>query len=149
MIVETQKEWHRLSDVRPDERRGTCAVCGPDTRLTFRQHRNQWACRSATNARSDAARARQREHNRRAKLLRLFGLTVEEFDALLDAQGGACAICESPCRTGKRLAVDHDHGTGDVRGLLCAACNRGLGYFRDDPNLLVRAAAYLKAPSVA
>ncbi len=66
-----------------------------------------------------------------------------------DRQGRVCAICSRPekqLRRGvlKRLAVDHCHTTGKIRGLLCAACNVTLGKFGDDPVLLDVAAAYLR-----
>ena len=74
---------------------------------------------------------------------RLYGLSLEAYQELLAQQGGVCAICGSP--PGKRaLAVDHDHVTGEVRALLCTRCNVGIGGFRDDPQLLVAAIAYLE-----
>ena len=67
------------------------------------------------------------------------------FDALLASQGGGCAICGYRVKPGgRRLNVDHDHKTGVVRGLLCARCNRGLGWFSDDPQRLKAAAVYLE-----
>ena len=65
-------------------------------------------------------------HPRRADL----GVTVEQYDAMLDAQGGGCAICGNPPKT-RRLDVDHDHRTGKVRGLLCHRCNRTLASWID------------------
>jgi hypothetical protein len=66
------------------------------------------------------------------------------YEAQLAAQGGGCAICGyRPKPGGRRLNIDHDHKTGAVRGLLCARCNRGLGWFRDDPDRLEIAATYL------
>lgn len=62
---------------------------------------------------------------------------------MLAAQGGKCAICGGTNPGGHRLAVDHDHTTGAVRGLLCHACNAGIGKLRDDPALLRVAADYL------
>jgi hypothetical protein len=63
---------------------------------------------------------------------------------MLEAQGGRCAICRSDKPGGRgRFAVDHCHSSGRVRGLLCVACNAGLGQFRDDPDLLRAAVAYL------
>lgn len=59
-------------------------------------------------------------------------------------QGGACKICGEPCTSGRSLAVDHCHKTGRVRGLLCGQCNNGLGRFRDRPDLLLAAIAYLE-----
>jgi hypothetical protein len=72
----------------------------------------------------------------RAMNLRKYGLTPEAYDAMLTSQGGLCAACRQP-ETGRnqfgvcRLAVDHDHDTGVVRGLLCMRCNRCLGLLGD------------------
>jgi hypothetical protein len=54
-----------------------------------------------------------------------------------------CAICKRPCSTGRSLAVDHNHETGEVRGLLCKACNQALGLFEDDTNRMTIAIEYL------
>jgi hypothetical protein len=78
------------------------------------------------------------------RLLAEYGLTSDQFDALLISQTGRCAICASAL-IGKRAAnVDHCHVTGLVRGLLCTNCNCGLGRFRDDTSRLVAAADYLE-----
>lgn len=79
-------------------------------------------------------------------------MTVAEYEALLAAQNGVCAICRQPERLTRggrrvRLAVDHHHGSGRLRGLLCAACNLGLGSFADDVDRLVAAIEYL-APAM-
>ena len=66
-----------------------------------------------------------------------------EFDRLLVAQQGLCGICGEENRSGHRLAVDHDHTTGRVRGLLCHRCNTAIGLLRDDPALLRAAIEYL------
>lgn len=71
------------------------------------------------------------------------GLTEEEYDKLLAKQGGVCAGCLKP-PTNRRLCVDHDHKTGEIRGLLCFQCNYGLGWLKDDPERLERLAAYLR-----
>ena len=81
-------------------------------------------------------------------LMRNFGLTKATYDRMLADQGGGCAICGKEfgmIRAGKRLrlAVDHDHLTGAVRGILCADCNRGIGMFKDDPRLLQAAVDYI------
>lgn len=101
-----------------------------------------------------AAQARWRERNKerhaeqtaRAKLLHKYGITMDDYDAMLVAQGGRCAICPAT-RPGGRGAwhVDHNHDTGDVRGLLCSNCNRGMGLLGDDPEVLRAAAAYLES----
>jgi hypothetical protein len=69
----------------------------------------------------------------------------ETYAAMLLICGNACTICGGVNQNGKALAVDHDHDTGEVRGLLCDGCNRGIGFMEDDPERLRRAAAYLSA----
>jgi len=77
--------------------------------------------------------------------MRLYGLTLDEYDALVDQHDGVCAICREPPAKGrgKRLVVDHDHQTGRIRGLLCALCNVAIGYLREDPQLFDRTKEYL------
>ncbi len=99
--------------------------------------------------------AEERKEQRRARApavarrhqLRQYGMTLDDYDAMLAAQGGVCAICGSaePGGSGGRFAVDHDHATGDVRGLLCAKCNTGLGLFGDDVPRMVKGIVYLAA----
>lgn len=79
---------------------------------------------------------------RDAYLLRKYGITEAEYDAMLARQGGVCALCgKKPGRV--RLAVDHDHVTKKVRGLLHARCNQSLGAFEWNDEVLVRTAKYL------
>lgn len=73
-----------------------------------------------------------------------YNLSLAEYDEMLSAQDGSCAICRKVPKPDKCLAVDHDHVTGKVRGLLCGNCNRGIGYFRDSVYTTIRAAAYLE-----
>jgi hypothetical protein len=71
------------------------------------------------------------------------------YEAQLARQGGGCAICGYIPLPGRlRLNIDHDHKTGQVRGCLCARCNRGIGWMRDSPDLLRSAARYLEAPPI-
>jgi Recombination endonuclease VII len=74
-----------------------------------------------------------------------YNITLEEYDALVEKQDGQCAICGSTESIGlnKRFVVDHNHETGEVRGLLCSTCNTGLGNFYDNPESLLKAAQYL------
>lgn len=85
------------------------------------------------------SKRKQREYH----LGKKFGLTVEQYDEMLAAQGGGCAICGRPPRDDISLHVDHDHESGRVRGLTCFRCNNALGDFNDDPTLLASASAYL------
>jgi hypothetical protein len=82
--------------------------------------------------------------------LRKYGLTADDYWAMVEAQAGVCAICgqvESTTRRGevKTLAVDHDHTTGAVRGLLCNRCNTGIGLLGDNPATLAAAIRYLNS----
>lgn len=79
------------------------------------------------------------------KLRARYGITLEQYEALSDAQGGVCAVCRQPPGD-KALAVDHDHRTGLVRGLLCIFDNHRLLGVTDDPDRLAAAAAYLRNP---
>jgi len=84
---------------------------------------------------------------RRGNYRRMYGVTIADYDALFTLQGGKCAICQSTDPGGgfQHFAVDHDHSTGRIRGLLCVACNRGLGLFRDDVATLGSAISYLES----
>lgn len=75
--------------------------------------------------------------------LKKYGISPEQFEEMLVAQGGVCAGCRKTCTVFSRLSVDHDHDTGKVRGLLCSACNRAVGGLKHDPETLLRLAAYL------
>ena len=78
---------------------------------------------------------------------RRYGITIEQFDAMVVSQNGLCAICQEPfppIRKKMAIHVDHCHDTNHVRGLLCARCNVGLGLFGDSIDRLVDASAYLK-----
>ncbi len=79
--------------------------------------------------------------SRKAQLKYCYGITTVQYDAMLTQQDGVCAICENPDTV--RLAVDHCHKTGEVRGLLCGKCNKALGLLHDDVALLAKALAYL------
>lgn len=85
---------------------------------------------------------RIKQHERKYGLKRKFGITVEDYDSLLVAQNGQCAVCLSESDT--TLHVDHDHTTGAIRGLLCSQCNTGLGLFYDDVDRLRQAIRYLE-----
>ena len=89
-----------------------------------------------------------RERYYRKRMATRFGITEAEYVLLLSRSSGLCEICRQPetrTRFGKirRLSIDHDHATGDVRGLLCSKCNAGIGQLNDDPTILAAAIRYL------
>ena len=127
-------------------------------RSEFGKHQNHAGAPLAVRSRChrcEAADAREanlkdksvlKKRNRKAKLKRAYGITLEIFEAMLAAQGGCCALCHTDTPGGRGVFhVDHDHYTGKIRALLCAQCNVGLGSFNDSPELLNEAARYLIA----
>lgn len=119
------------------EGRGRKPTCHPE-----RAHEAHGLCVNCYQKTRDSYREKYAEQNLK-KSLRKAGLSREAYDALLERQDGKCAICGSDPNGQGRLHIDHDHNTGRARGLLCSNCNPGLGYFKDDPELLGRAARYL------
>jgi Recombination endonuclease VII len=102
--------------------------------------------RQALRRKSDNARRRQRRaadpDHRDKRRAQSYGLSLQDYRAMLERQGNICGICKTP---GKPLCVDHCHATGKVRGLLCRDCNLGLGNYKDNPVFTRAATAYLEA----
>lgn len=124
----------------PDGLQRTCKEC---------QSRHQKANRQAVNRRSTEWKRNNPNSGRNAYLLRRYGMTDADYSVLLLRQSGLCAICERPPAGTQRLAVDHCHSTGAVRGLLCGKCNRALGFLSDSPLVLASAIRYLENAKAA
>lgn len=94
--------------------------------------------------------ARNNPKGKKSQRIRQYGLTLEQFHALLKSQDGKCAICGFSDLSKPKLfpVIDHCHDTGRIRGILCSNCNFGIGKFRNDPRLLSAAVAYLAAGEV-
>ena len=139
-----------------------CFACGETKPLEeYYLHRNtknrkQYPssyCKTCANQRriDYAYRPASKKVVRRMHLKADFGLTIEQYDSLFQAQDGKCAVCGkpetrlNPDGTLRRLAVDHCHFTKKIRGLCCAHCNCGLGHFMDDPELMEAAAKYIRS----
>lgn len=91
---------------------------------------------------ADILKRADRKHHLKA----LYGLTLDQYHEMLEAQGGVCAICRTiPSEKRKTLVVDHDHVTGSVRKLLCTRCNSAIGFLWDSPDVVQRALDYLLA----
>jgi hypothetical protein len=80
-------------------------------------------------------------HKRRIDRIASYGITLDQYEAMLSSQGGVCAICSQS----RPLHIDHCHKTGRVRGLLCSHCNTTLGHMQDNPDFLINATYYLLA----
>ncbi len=100
-------------------------------------------CRDCRAAISRAHYRRYPERDRNRRLKKMFGISLEEYNQLLAAQGGGCAICGTKPKN-RALHVDHNHKTGDVRGILCWWCNGLVGKLRDRPELADACATYLR-----
>lgn len=109
------------------------------TKEQNRKYMREWYHRNKAKN-PDKVRREVREKNLRRK----FGIGIIDYDAMFVAQKGRCAICNTPNPGGNgSFHVDHNHNTGQIRGLLCWLCNTGLGQFQDDPKRLRVAARYL------
>ena len=116
-------------------------TCHPE-----RKHKARGLCKPCYDKLPDVAeriKAYTQAHSRRDQLKHRYGITPEEYNTLLEQQGGVCAICKRPPRGKmKRLSVDHNHFTEQVRGLLCITCNRTVGYL-ENTTWLEQAQSYL------
>jgi hypothetical protein len=97
-------------------------------------------CKPCHNAKGKETYTRLYGSTREYHLRRRYGIGVAQFEAMVEAQGGLCALC----RNRKPEHVDHDHLTNKIRGVLCSCCNQGLGNFRDDVDALKAAIDYLE-----
>lgn len=91
-----------------------------------------------------------KERARASQLKSKYGISLEQYETMLQEQGSRCAICgtDVPAMGWVNFPVDHDHETGSTRGLLCNTCNIGLGAFKDSPFLLESAIVYLSRHSI-
>lgn len=153
--VKPLSEFHRQKGMK-DGHRHDCKPChtASDMRRYFanREERikkvGEWkrSNRDRVNAsqrrrrieRGDELRLKERAGHLRRK----YGLRLRDFDTLLYAQLGMCAICRKPAW--RKLHVDHDHSTKQVRGLLCEKCNKAIGLLDDEPRLARSAETYLR-----
>lgn len=113
-----------------------CKDCGAKRKTVSRPGPR---CATCKRAKSKADRARAHDN----QVQKLYGLRPGEYQDMYASQGGTCALCQRATGKRKRLAVDHDHRTGCVRGLLCGPCNKLLGHARDDPEYFERCVIYL------
>lgn len=84
--------------------------------------------------------------NHEKRVQNTYGLEAGEYARLYTFQGGLCALCRRATGASRRLSVDHDHATGEVRGLLCRPCNTLLGHARDKLSFFRRGIGYLTMP---
>jgi hypothetical protein len=145
---EQARAYYQANKEKVQARTRAWRLANPDRMRASQRRRRE--------AKPEEVKAYHREHYRknkakasqqaRARKLAKYGLTQDEYQDILDAQGGVCAVCTVGWRSA-RMVVDHDHRTGRVRGILCHRCNAGLGLFDDDPVRLEWAMEYLSSSS--
>ena len=117
----------------------TCKDCGKEFKKTGRNHIRCSDCKVVEEKKQALI------YERKIRLKKYYGLTVEQYNRMFDEQQGCCAICgEHQSKLKKALAVDHCHTTGKIRGLLCSKCNLLIGYANDSLDILLEAMNYLK-----
>ena len=146
-------EFYRMTGMR-DGHRNECKACNLSQRKQrydskaaverVQRWREANADRYAAYRREYAARPERKRAMRDLYYRRTFGISADDFDALLAQQGGGCAICRKRPERDASLHLDHCHATGAIRGILCLSCNQGLGLFGDDVALLDAASRYLR-----
>ena len=108
-------------------------------------NQRHYICKECTKARLKTAEHQSPERKRELALRRMYGITTDEYNQMLELQSGRCAVCKTDKAGGKHnvFCVDHDHVTGKVRELLCKDCNIVLGIINDSPEHLGRLMAYI------
>lgn len=134
---EASRKWSKANPERDKENRRKWHKANPEK---AKESVRKWKRANPEEAKKIA---------RRARLISSYGLTTEEYDKLLKKQGGVCAICGRYRRESRygRLCVDHNHSTGEVRGLVCSLCNIAIGAVQEDLATLRKMIVYLSKPS--
>lgn len=133
-----------------------CSKCGQEKPTTeFRNNRSakdgldRWCKPCASESQKKYYQAKGKDYLRERQLKVNYGISIIDYDEMFEEQDGCCAICGDDIKTavlgpGAHFSVDHDHETGNVRGLLCMPCNIMLGKAKDNPNILRSGASYLE-----
>jgi hypothetical protein len=149
--TEKPAECYYRDRSKPDGRYVTCKDCASAQRKASRLRRIAEDPEGQAELRRKYVRTYRERHPERVKeqyrkqgYRKKYGMTVEQYEAILESQHGVCAICRNP-ESGRALAVDHDHTSGGVRSLLCSKCNTAIGLLQDSPELADRVADYLRS----
>lgn len=131
---------------RAIDRERECVRCGTSFEVSIynRTHCSK-ECSWKSKRLANKEKPDYHEKIRRDNLRKNFGISIEQYDEMLELQDGCCAICGiEESQLTRRMAVDHDHETGRIRGLLCIECNRGIGALDDSVEILKQAIKYLE-----
>ena len=130
--AEYNKKWR-------EQNRAKCVKYATDWRNRNREHVKEY--------RREYIKLWEKKNKRKLqgyRLKRKYGVTVDEKDSILKNQLNQCGICSNEFRNSKDAHLDHDHITKKIRGILCGRCNRALGYFKDNKDILKNAIIYLE-----
>lgn len=137
-----ESEFHR-DRAKRDGLAASCKICSlARARKWYRENPEAVKKTKRKWSRENPEKRQRSQHKHR------YGVSSERYNQMLLEQGGVCAICGQPDPR-QNLSVDHNHVTGEVRGLLCHRCNRCLGAFQDREDLLAEAINYLRRSSHA
>ena len=130
---------------RPDGCQSWCKLCKAVYQRKYNaEHKEQTAAYRRKYYAEHPEKIRGGSYSRDYHLRHHYDISLATYNAMLKHQGGGCAICgKARDRDGKYLSVDHDHETGEIRGLLCSQCNHALGLLQESEELCLSAASYL------
>jgi hypothetical protein len=123
--------------------RTICKYCRNANEKNQRDDHTRWLDRKRYKLKKESNPQEVSDYYRDWHLRKKYNLTLEEFTLLSESQNNLCAICENPEKSHKNLVVDHNHNTGEVRGLICSSCNKALGHAKDSKALLEKMITYL------
>lgn len=123
-VHKTGDERHKLSEININSRKALCSVCGPTT-LYIKGNRPRCATKSMCEQMSLG-----------------YYIGMVDIEKLIGFKPPICTICQKT--NNRRIVVDHDHNTDEIRGWLCDKCNMGLGYLSDDEDTILRLAEYVR-----
>lgn len=112
--------------------------------LRYKSHKSCVICNSLQRKEWERKNPEKAKRNKRENDLKNdYGISIDEYSKMLAIQGGVCAICKRPPKGNRLLCIDHNHDNGEIRGLLCDGCNRGIGFLEEDIDRLKSAIVYL------
>jgi hypothetical protein len=135
------KKWQKANPEKASAASRAWREANPDR---VKALNNAWRAKQTPEALSEYDRKQYRRYRRAHYLISKFGITEDQYETMIIAQDGHCATCPQIDLPEQRLAVDHNHKTGKIRALLCDKCNRGIGYFDENPTHLRAMADYLE-----
>ena len=132
-------------DIKNCRQCGDCLTEGVNW-TSGQKRQNSYICRGCNSLKSRAYRKANLSQIKNSRLISRYGITMTQYNEMLIKQGSSCGVCgEGSGESGVMFAVDHDHDSGKVRGLLCNDCNMGIGKLGDNLEGVEKAYRYLKA----